>query len=589
MRELVKEKNRKRRTSMGIIKEQDVRIPTKDGHYVLADIYRPIKEGKYPVVMCMGVFGKEFIIGSEEKEEAEDRFFEDYQSEETKQYLKSIFLKRLGPDYLVRMPIPNQDPNEQIPEPMPEHPGHMVPVSEHFEQPNPMDWVPHGYVVILVEEHGAGKNPMNGEFYQFGEKNARDFCDAIEWASEQTWSSGDVGLFGASYYAMTQFLAAQRKPKGLKAMIPIMGDYDSYRDYMYSGGGLFACVDNSDPSGTMQPYSFMNKALEEPFWKEEIYGPNAKYMSSADVSKIDYPIFICVEPDAALHGIGSSEAYINCPSENKKFLMVQGDGIHFWMYQPEYTGRFRAFFDKWLKGEENDIMEQPRVELQMRTGEGEYYWRFEKDWPVPGTTYKRFYLDGCGLTENKPEESHVITYNADVLRRMHGRVEGATFISEPVEEDLEIAGYIKAGLYVSSTTSDMEIHLKVRVLDENNQEVIYPTITSMERNLPLGFGALKVSHRIQDENRTRDDFPYYKHTKEAYAPLQPDEVVYCEVRTFPTVGVIKKGWKIRLDVDPIDCRWVDYKEKEYREGSKNSVYTGGTTLSFVQLPVLPKA
>ena len=287
MKELTAEKNRARRYEKGILKESDVRIPTKNGHYVLADIYRPMKEGKYPVVMCMGVFGKEFIIGHEENEEAENRFFEEYDKDETKQYLKSIFLNRLGPKYLVHAPIPNQDPEEQMPEQKPEPPGHMIPVSEHFEQPNPTDWVPYDYVVILVEEHGVGKNPMSGEFYQFGEKNARDFCDAIEWAAEQPWSSGKVGLFGASYYAMTQYLAAQRKPKGLTAMIPIMGDYDSYRDYIRSGGGLFACLDNSDPSGTLQPYNFMNKAIEEPFWNEETYGPNGKYMSSADIKKID--------------------------------------------------------------------------------------------------------------------------------------------------------------------------------------------------------------------------------------------------------------------------------------------------------------
>ena len=91
---------------------------------------------------------------------------------------------------------------------------------------------------------------------------AKDYCDAIEWAAEQPWSLGKVGLFGASYYAMTQYLAAQRKPKGLTAMIPIMGDYDSYRDYIYSGGGLLNRADNMDPCRTPQPYNFMKKALE---------------------------------------------------------------------------------------------------------------------------------------------------------------------------------------------------------------------------------------------------------------------------------------------------------------------------------------
>ena len=129
--------------------------------------------------------------------------------------------------------------------------------------------------------------------------------------------------------------------------------------------------------------------------------------------------------------------------------------------------------------------------------------------------------------------------------------------------------------------------MKVRVLDENDREVIYPARTSMERGLPLGFGALKVSHRIQDEARTREELPVYKHTKEAYAPLTPGEAVYCEIGTFPTTGVIRKGWKIRLDLDPVGSRWVDYNDESYRKDAENTIFTGADKASFVQLPVLP--
>lgn len=590
-------KNTVRRCAAGIRKERDVKIPVADGGYVLADIYRPLTAGKYPVVMCMGVFGKEFINGFVDEPQAEalrqvveDRFYDDYANTETKHLLQGIFFERMGPCFGSALPIPNPDPKEHVEPPMGPPPC-LVPVSEVFEQPCAMDWVPYGYVVINIEERGTGQNMNVDLFRQFGAQNAKDYCDAIEWAAAQPWSTGNVGLFGASYYAMTQYLAAQRRPKGLKALIPIMGDYDSYRDYVYSGGGLFNRADNMDPCRVPQDYNFMKKALSEPFWNEETYGPEGEYVSSCDISKIDYPIFPCVEPDASLHGKGSSEAYINCASANKKLMVINGCGIHFWMYRPEYLDKFRAFFDKWLKGEENGIMDSPAVDIQMRTGDGNYYWRHEADWPVPGTTYKKYYLDADNsaltLTASVPTEEKSVTYNADVHHKAAGRVAGATFISAPFTEDLELAGYIKAGLYVSSTTSDMEIHMKVRVLDENDQEVIYPARTSMERGLPLGFGAMKVSHRVQDETKTRDYLPVYKHTKEAWSPLTPGETVYCEIGTFPTTGVIKKGWKLRLDIDPAGSRWVDYNEADYRPGSQNTLHTGSATPSYLQLPVLP--
>jgi hypothetical protein len=590
-------KNLVRRSAAGILKETDVRIPTRDGNYVLADVYRPLQGGEYPVVMCMGVFGKSFINGfpikdgdEEYFEMLEDKFYDDYSSTETKKLLQGAFFRRMASCFGSALPIPNLNPEDEVVHPDGPPPC-LVPISEAFEQPCALDWVPYGYVVINIEERGMGQNPLSEDelFKQFGRKNAEDYCDAIEWAADMPWSSGKIGLFGASYYAMTQYLAAQRRPKGLTAMIPIMGDYDSYRDYIYSGGGLFNRADNMDPCTTPQEYDFMKKALDEPFWNEETYGVEGEYMSSCDISKIDYPIWSAVEPDASLHGKGSSEAYINCSSENKKLLVVNGCGIHYWMYNEFYLNKYRSFFDYWLKGEDNDIMDEPPVSIQMRTGNGGYYWRNEEDWPVPGTEYKKFYLDAkkMSLSESKPEADGKVSYNADVYHSINERVEGATFISEPLKEDLEVAGYIKAGLYVSSTTNDMEIHIKVRIFDENDREVIYPARTSMERELPLGFGAMLASHRELDQERSRDYLPVYKHTKEAYQPLVPEEMVSCEVGTFPTTGVIRAGWKICLEIDPVDNRWVNYNEESYRTGSENTIYTGEIALSYLQLPVLP--
>ena len=64
------------------------------------------------------------------------------------------------------------------------------------------------------------------------------FFDVIEWAAEQPWSSGKVGLLGISYYAGSQWRVAARKPKGLAAVIPWEGMSDYYRDRCRHGGIL---------------------------------------------------------------------------------------------------------------------------------------------------------------------------------------------------------------------------------------------------------------------------------------------------------------------------------------------------------------
>ena len=579
-----------RRCQKGIRKEFDVKIPLRDGRHLLADVYRPLQPGNYPVVMSVGAFGKSFINGftlNEEDENyfdlVEDRFYETYGDAETKKLLQGAFFRRMGPCFGSALPIPNLESEPVHPD---GPPPCLVPVSSAFEQATADDWVPYGYAVVLVEEYGTGKN--NDQEKQFGERNAKDYCEAIEWATLQPWSNGKVGLYGASYYAMTQYLAAQRHPKGLTAMIPIMGDYDSYRHYIYSGGGLFNRADNMDLSAPPQEYCFMHRAKEQPFWNEETYGAEGEYMSSADISKVDYPIWPVTEPDASLHGLGSSEAFINCGSQNKKFTLLNSCGIHFWMYAKEHICRHRAFFDHWLKGEENGIMEEPPVDLQIRTGNGSYYWRHEADWPVPGTEYKKLYLNAKeGTLTDAPGADQEVAYDADVKRSEHRRLSGATFVSEPFAQDVELAGYLKAGLFVSSSTDDMEVHMNVRVFDEENEEVIYPAYTSMERELPLAFGSLKVSHRALDEEKSREDYPVHVHTKEAYQPLQPDEIVYCEVGSFPTSGLIKKGWRIQLEIDPVSNRWIDFDES-YRKGSVNRIHCGSSHPSYLQIPVLPK-
>ena len=41
---------------------------------------------------------------------------------------------------------------------------------------------------------------------------------------------------------MDSFYVAGLQPPSLKAMLPIDGDVDSYRDYIYSGGGLYQYI-----------------------------------------------------------------------------------------------------------------------------------------------------------------------------------------------------------------------------------------------------------------------------------------------------------------------------------------------------------
>jgi len=269
-----------------------------------------------------------------------------------------------------------------------------------------------------------------------------------------------------------------------------------------------------------------------------------------------------------------------------------------------------AFFDYWLKGIDNGIMNGPPVRMMVRTGNGGYYWQDENEWPIARTRYTRYYLnasplawEGDGkkkdflkLQADVPKEEKSATYSADVAwEKDNNWAYGVSFISDPMPEDTLIAGYLKLVAWVSSTTHDMELHCSVRVMDENNRQVHYPlgifdmTTTKM---FPMGFGGLKVSHRKLDPGKSTVYRPWHTHRKEDYQPLKPGEPVEAEVEIWPTTALIRKGYRIRLDVQPVSgngvgVRIYDAIDQTYQKGAFNTVYTGAHHPSYLQIPVMP--
>jgi putative CocE/NonD family hydrolase len=68
-----------------------------------------------------------------------------------------------------------------------------------WETPDPVFWTSKGYVVVRCDERGLGQSP--GLLDTMSRSTSECFFDVVEWASEQPWSSGKVGLLGISYYA----------------------------------------------------------------------------------------------------------------------------------------------------------------------------------------------------------------------------------------------------------------------------------------------------------------------------------------------------------------------------------------------------
>src|SRR5205814_845441 len=74
-----------------------------------------------------------------------------------------------------------------------------------------------------------------------------------------------------------------------------------------------------------------------------------------------------------------------------KWLEVHGRKKWEYFYQPESVDRQRRFFDHFLKGVETDVLEWPRVRLEVRDRFCVGEFRSEAEWPLARTRYRQLY------------------------------------------------------------------------------------------------------------------------------------------------------------------------------------------------------
>jgi uncharacterized protein len=74
-----------------------------------------------------------------------------------------------------------------------------------------------GYIVVIQDVRGrfGSEGEWNPSVHEF-----EDGYDSVEWAATLPGSNGDVGMYGASYFGMTQWQAAVMRPPSLKSMAP---------------------------------------------------------------------------------------------------------------------------------------------------------------------------------------------------------------------------------------------------------------------------------------------------------------------------------------------------------------------------------
>ena len=500
----------------------DAPIEMDDGATLRADVFRPIAEGQYPVILSYGPYAKGLS------------FQEGYKGNWAR-------LVKAAPEVLTGSSNKYQN----------------------WELVDPEKWVPDGYAIVRVDSRGAGRSP--GLLDVWSPREARDLYHCVEWAGTQSWSNGKVGINGISYYAMNQWNVGALKPPHLAALCIWEGASDYYRELCRHGGILSDFFRSWHPRQVASvQYGVGSRGAKSAVTGELVAGPDtlppeklvencadspgeAKHRRLIDdyhtartaaFEEIDAPLLSAANwGGMGLHTRGNFEGYLRAGSR-QKWLEAHGDTHFTHFYSPYGETLQKRFFGHFLKGDDTGWDKQPRVSLNVRHPHETFVLRAENEWPLARTQWTKYFLqpDALALSPQAPSATATLDYET--------AGDGLTFRTPPLSESLEITGPVAAKLWLSSPTRDADIFLALRLFDPTGKEITF--IGSNDPRVPIGLGWLRASQRKLDAQKSLPYRPWHTHDEEW--PLTPGEPGELDIEIWPTSIVVPPGYRLALTV-----------------------------------------
>jgi uncharacterized protein len=499
----------------------DVPLRMDDGVVLRADIFRPQKEGRYPVILSYGPYGKGLAF--------QDGYPSAWQ---------------------------------RMAERHPDVTAGSSNLYQSWEVVDPEKWVPHDYACVRVDSRGCGCSP--GFVDHFSPRETKDFYDCVEWAGLQPWSNGKVGLNGISYYAINEWHVASLQPPHLAAMCVWEGAADWYRDMTHHGGIVCTFWENwYDMQVKTVQYGAgergkRSRAHGQLVCGREILSESQLAQNRTDLgadirahplddhyhrarapvwSKVKTPFLSAANwGGQGLHPRGNFEGFVRAAAKEK---WLEAHGIEHWThFYTDYGRKLQLrFFDYFLHGKQNGWEKQPRVLLQVRHVD-RFVERAENEWPLKRTKWTKFYLDGATGTLGEKTSSW------KGRRPFEAMGDGLTFLSAPFAEETEITGPSAVRLFVSSSTVDADLFVILRVISGDLKEVVFQG--AIDPHTPVAQGWLRASHRKLERKISTPWRPY--HTHDQRQPLKKNEVAELDVEIWPTSIVVPAGHRVALSI-----------------------------------------
>ncbi|KXH42375.1 X-Pro dipeptidyl-peptidase C-terminal non-catalytic domain-containing protein [Colletotrichum salicis] len=380
---------------------------------------------------------------------------------------------------------------------------------EKFEGLDLQRWCPKGYAIISVDSKGVGNS--DGQVPIMGLQDAEDAYDVIEAIAKFDWCNENVGMAGNSALAIAQWHVAALNPPSLKAIAPLIIKGTS-------GVEDFAEMYRRSP-------------LSNIWWEDK----------RANMKAINIPAYISGSGFSSIHTMGSIRDFMELGTSDKWIERSAWQGWIDLYSVPETNEDLAKYFNRYLKGIENDWEKMPKVRwTSLKFGDQELESDIvSEDFPPPNTDYKKLYLDNETLSETAPSNPSKTPYNSEDGNSL------AKF-TYTFDKPSRLIGIPKAVLDMSCPSHiDMNVFVNVRKLDREGNPMMHlcfpfwaapvksihdiPKKEQSSTHLHLGsVGQLRASHRNTDRERSmHPQFPFHPHDREDKIP--PGTIVKLEV------------------------------------------------------------
>jgi putative CocE/NonD family hydrolase len=431
---------------------------------------------------------------------------------------------------------------------------------------------------------------------------------------------------------------AGTKPPHLRCIFPEMAMFDMY-SFVYPGGvfhheflgtwnfitrtcdlnipAVFppvAPVDD-DPQGVR-----LQEAILQHLFNGDVLqiAASAPFRDSAD-AVTGQRLHIDLSPSRFVEGLNDSEIpvyhlgswydiwprdtllwYANLDNPQK---VVMCPGPHMYSDHAFLAAEHLRWYDYWLKGIENGVMDEPPIHYFTMGEEQGKEWRAADEWPLRNEIPLRFYFhrgrtgsvnsanDGFlrALPSRRGSDSCEVDYSTttglanrwtnayggpfDYPDMTANDEKGLTYTTRPLPCDMRITGHPVVHLWVTSTAADGDFFA---YLEEVDAQGVSNYITE---------GTLRASHRkLSKPAHDNLRLPWHRSYLEDMSPLPEGTPVRLVFDLHPTSNVFDEGNRIRVT---ITCADKDNNlTPELSPPPTVTVHRGCRKGSFIKLPIV---